>query len=263
MTAAEKTELFNFLSSAEDFLSGYRVQRADPAFTDSTDTGEPAPVAPSGRESFDNSGYPDSMPPDQETPCLREPHGFDSMEDVARAVCACTDCPLAAGRISAVPGEGASGPGLIMVIGEGPGADEDSSGKPFVGKAGQLLDKMLSAISLSRNENCFIANIVKCRPPNNREPLPEESAACRRYLDAQIRLVKPVMILALGRTAAQNLLQTGEGIGSLHGQFFDWNGITLMPTYHPSALLRDDTLKRPVWEDLKKFRAEFDRIRIH
>jgi DNA polymerase len=147
-----------------------------------------------------------------------------------------------------------------MVIGEGPGADEDESGRPFVGKAGQLLDKMLASIGLSRTTNCFIANIVKCRPPQNREPTPDESGACIRYLSAQIELVKPAMILAVGRTAAQNLLGTSDGINKLRGRFFDFSGIPLLPTFHPSALLRDETLKRPAWEDLKLFRAELDRI---
>jgi len=142
-----------------------------------------------------------------------------------------------------------------MVIGEAPGADEDAKGEPFVGKAGQLLDKMLLSIGLSRFSNCFIANTIKCRPPQNRDPLPEEDAACSHFLQAQIDLLRPAAILAVGRVAAQHLLKTTDGINRLRGQFFDYQGIPLMPTFHPSALLRDESLKRPAWEDLKKFRG--------
>ncbi len=143
----------------------------------------------------------------------------------------------------------------MLVIGEGPGADEDAQGKPFVGRAGKLLDKMLAAIHLSRDTNCFIGNIVKCRPPQNRDPLPEETAACGSFLEAQIQLLRPHLILAVGRIAAQYLLDTTDGIGRLRGRFFDYGGIPLMPTYHPSALLRNEQLKRPAWEDLKTFRS--------
>ena len=148
----------------------------------------------------------------------------------------------------------------VMVIGEGPGADEDRQGRPFVGKAGQLLDKMLEAIQLSRKTNCYITNVVKCRPPQNRDPAPEERSCCAAFLDAQIRLLRPKMILVMGRIAAQHLLQTSDGIGKLRGRFFDYQGIPLMPTYHPSALLRDESLKRPAWEDLKRFRARLHEL---
>ena len=148
----------------------------------------------------------------------------------------------------------------VMVIGEGPGADEDRQGRPFVGRAGQLLDKMLEAIQLSRKTNCYITNVVKCRPPQNRDPAPEERSCCAAFLDAQIRLLRPKMILVMGRIAAQHLLRTSDGIGKLRGRFFDYQGIPLMPTYHPSALLRDESLKRPAWEDLKRFRARLHEL---
>ncbi|MDR2363863.1 MAG: uracil-DNA glycosylase, partial [Spirochaetaceae bacterium] len=137
-----------------------------------------------------------------------------------------------------------------------PGADEDLTGRPFVGKAGQLLDRMLASIGLFRDKNCFIANVVKCRPPNNREPLPEEAAACLPFLSRQISLLKPRMILSAGRTAAQTLLETTASLGSLRGRFTEYKGIPLLPTYHPSALLRDESKKRPAWEDLKVLRAK-------
>ena len=145
---------------------------------------------------------------------------------------------------------------VVLVIGEGPGEEEDKQGLPFVGPAGQLLDKMLAAISLDRNKNCYIANIVKCRPPMNRDPSPLESQACRAFLETQIHILKPTMILAVGRVAAQNLLLTDESIGRLRGKFFELNNIPLMATYHPSALLRNVELKRPAWEDLKLFKSK-------
>jgi DNA polymerase len=115
---------------------------------------------------------------------------------------------------------------------------------------------MLASIGLFRDKNCFIANVVKCRPPNNREPLPEEAAACLPFLSRQISLLKPRMILSAGRTAAQTLLETTASLGSLRGRFTEYKGIPLLPTYHPSALLRDESKKRPAWEDLKVLRAK-------
>jgi len=182
-----------------------------------------------------------------------------ALQNIARKVAACNRCRLCGGRTNTVPGVGVPNP-LVLVIGEGPGADEDAKGEPFVGKAGQLLDKMLAAINLNRHTNCFIANIVKCRPPNNRDPMPDEAEACRSFLDAQISILKPRLILAVGRIAAQNILNTTTGINKLRGQFFEYRGIPLLPTYHPSALLRNEDLKRPAWEDLKKFRARLEEI---
>ena len=183
----------------------------------------------------------------------------DALENIARKIAVCKRCRLCEGRRNTVPGIGVQKP-LVLVIGEGPGADEDASGEPFVGKAGQLLDKMLAAINLSRHTNCFIANIVKCRPPNNRDPMPDEAEACRSFLDAQISVLKPKMILTVGRIAVQNILNTTTGINKLRGQFFEYRDIPLLPTYHPSALLRNEEMKRPAWEDLKKFRARLEEI---
>jgi DNA polymerase len=151
---------------------------------------------------------------------------------------------------------------LVMVIGEGPGADEDEQGRPFVGRAGKLLDQMLDAINLSRNKNCFIANVIKCRPPNNRDPLPEETAACAHFLEQQINLLKPKFILIAGRVAAQSLLKTIEPIGKLRGKFTKFEAesgpIPLLVTYHPAALLRNEDYKRPAWEDLKLLRERLN-----
>lgn len=177
-----------------------------------------------------------------------------TIDSIAEKIANCTRCNLCKTRKNTVPGMGVKNP-LVLVIGEGPGFDEDVSGLPFVGKAGQLLDKMLMSIQLSRDVNCFIANIVKCRPPQNRDPQPDEADACKSFLQAQIQILKPKMILALGRISVQNLLNTKDGINKLRGNFFNYNEIPLLATYHPSALLRNEELKRPAWEDLKKVRT--------
>ena len=142
----------------------------------------------------------------------------------------------------------------VLIIGEGPGEEEDRQGLPFVGRAGQLLDKMLNAIELDRRANCFIANIVKCRPPKNRDPEPDECAACRTFLDAQIDALQPKMILTMGRVASHNLLNTDNSLGRLRNRFYEYKNIPVLVTYHPSALLRNEDLKRPAWEDLKLFK---------
>jgi DNA polymerase len=178
----------------------------------------------------------------------------DTLAGIAAQVTACTRCPLHRGRRQAVPGEGAANP-QVLVVGEGPGAEEDATGRPFVGPAGQLLDRMLKAIELDRASNCFIANVVKCRPPGNRDPLPEESAACLPYLRAQIAALRPRAILAVGRVAAQTLTGLTAGVGELRRRQLSYEGIPLVVTYHPSAVLRDSSLRKPVWEDLKRLKS--------
>ena len=165
----------------------------------------------------------------------------------------CQRCGLCKTRKSVVFGTGCQDRPVVMVIGEGPGENEDLQGLPFVGKAGQYLDRWLSAISLSRETNVYITNTVKCRPPQNRDPYPEEKSACNAYLKRQIQLVNPQAILCLGKPAST--LMTGQPdatMGALRGRFFFYDGIPMMCTYHPAAVLRDLSLKRPVWEDLKK-----------
>ena len=165
----------------------------------------------------------------------------------------CERCILCKTRKNVVFGEGCAERPIVMVIGEGPGENEDNTGRPFVGKAGQFLDKWLAAIGLDRGSNAYITNIVKCRPPMNRDPLPDEKSACLPFLKQQIALIQPQAILCLGKPAST--LMTGmmeSSMGSLHGRFFFYDGIPMMCTYHPAAVLRDLTLKRPVWEGLKK-----------
>lgn len=143
----------------------------------------------------------------------------------------------------------------IMLIGEAPGGDEDAQGIPFVGKAGQLLDRIIEASKLKR-QDLYICNILRCRPPGNRNPLPQEAANCREYLDAQIHIVKPEYIICLGTVAAQNLLNETRAVGKLRGVFHDYRGIKVMCTYHPSYLLRVESAKKLVWDDMKFFMAE-------
>ena len=183
-----------------------------------------------------------------------------TLTDLYTKISRCTKCPLARTRNNVVPGEGVENPD-VLVIGEGPGYDEDMSGRPFVGKAGVLLDKMLAAINLDRTKNCYIANIVKCRPPQNRDPLPDEQATCNAFLQAQIHILKPKMILCMGRIAGHKMLETQEPLNKLRGQIFEYHGIPLMVTYHPSALLRDESLKAPAWQDLKLFRSKLTELK--
>jgi len=168
---------------------------------------------------------------------------------LAEKAAACQACGLAQGRQRVVFGCGGRGSGL-MFVGEGPGAEEDRQGLPFVGPAGNLLTKIIAAIDI-RREDVYIANVVKCRPPRNRDPLPDEVAACRGYLEEQIRLVSPRILVVLGRVAAQTLLGTDEPLGRLRGRWHDVLGVPTRVTYHPAALLRNESFKRPTWEDMK------------
>jgi uracil-DNA glycosylase len=175
---------------------------------------------------------------------------------LAGVAAGCTRCRLAEGRIKVVFGSG-NPDAELMFVGEGPGADEDRQGLPFVGAAGELLTKIIQAIEKTREE-VYIANVVKCRPPGNRDPQPDEVATCRGYLDKQIALVRPKILVALGRVAALTLLGNDVGsdapIGRMRGQWFQVQGIPTMVTYHPAALLRNPALKRPTWEDMQQVR---------
>ena len=179
-----------------------------------------------------------------------------TLEALANVVRTCTRCRLAETRTHAVPGEG-NPEADFMCVGEGPGATEDETGRPFVGAAGQLLDQILGAIDLPR-ETVFIANIVKCRPPQNRKPLPDEAAACLPYLHRQIALVKPRVLLALGGTAAEHLLGVKKSLGDLRNQVHRYGDIPLVVTYHPAALLRNPNWKKPTWDDVRIARQLLD-----
>lgn len=226
MTGAEKLQIYNLLKTSSDYLYGFSspdFPKTAPEFTDDIEKKS------------------------------------STLENINSKIRECRRCVLCEKRIQAVPGMGVENP-LVLVIGEGPGEEEDRQGLPFVGPAGQLLDKMLAAIHLYRNKNCYIANIVKCRPPMNRTPLPSEADACRPFLDAQIAALKPKAILCAGSTAVKNLFHTANGVMKLHGKVLNFNGIPVVTTWHPSALLRAPENKRPAWEDLKIFRSELLKI---
>jgi DNA polymerase len=180
----------------------------------------------------------------------------DQLARLAAFAAGCQRCGLAAGRRHVVFGSGDPG-ARLMFIGEGPGEQEDRQGLPFVGRAGELLTRILRAIGLTR-EQVYIANIVKCRPPGNRDPQPAEVAACRGYLERQIELIRPRILVALGRVAAQTLLGTDRPLGRLRGQWWPLFGAELRVTYHPAAILRNEQFKRPTWEDMQVVR---DRLR--
>ena len=222
------------------------------------------PVDSARLTSSDTPGIPQSRPPaggsDLPPPGLSyDPPGGDlfsndpvpqaaTLDAIARLVAGCTKCRLCEGRRTTVPGEGA-GDARLVVVGEGPGRVEDETGRPFVGPAGELLTKILGAIELPC-ERVFICNVVKCRPPDNRQPQFDEIAACVPYLFRQIEIVKPKVILAMGGTAAQTLLNTKQSLGALRNQVHRFRGVPVIVTYHPAALLRNPNWKKPTWDDV-------------
>ena len=179
----------------------------------------------------------------------------------------CEKCNLCAGRHNVVFGVGVSD-AEVMFIGEGPGEQEDIKGEPFVGKAGQLLDKILGCVGFSRKENIYICNTLKCRPPENRDPLPEEKAACKEFLDAQVNILKPRIILLCGRVAVNSFLDTKLGITKLRGQWFEGPDFSkMMPIFHPSYLLRNDSREKGspkwlMWQDIKEVRRVYDQMNV-
>ncbi len=238
MTEDERRLLWRELSLLEDWSAGgIRVERQEPDFSGPMTL---APAATPGQPGRREAGTARNACPEE-------------LAAICAEVTSCTKCRLGEGRIRAVCGMGTLTPD-VLVVGEGPGAEEDAQGLPFVGPAGKLLDRMLGAVGLSRETNCYIANVVKCRPPMNRDPAPDEVEACILYLRRQIAVLQPRVILCVGRVATQALTGWKEGINRLRGRWLSFEGLPLIATFHPSALLRDDTLKRPAWEDLKKLR---------
>jgi uracil-DNA glycosylase family 4 len=204
------------------------------------------------------SKHPGGLPPPVHYP--DEPWtASGTIGELNKAISGCLKCPLGSTRINFVFGVGKPDAD-VMFIGEAPGADEDAQGEPFVGRAGQLLNKIIEAIGMKR-EDVYICNILKCRPPNNREPLPGEMETCTPYLMKQIELLKPKFIICLGRISAQWLLQTNETLTVLRGRVHDYHGAKLIITYHPAALLRNPNWKRPTWEDMKMFKKLYDEMK--
>lgn len=263
MTKTEKELIYNLLKTASSSLYGFSSPdfRQNPLFSDdSQKKQEPK----QNLELKQNHKLQQNNEPQnhelQKNETSQESGQSVSLENIAEKIRSCRKCVLSATRTNTVPGTGAKNP-FVLVIGEAPGEEEDRQGLPFVGPAGKLLDKMLSAISLDRNTNCYIANVVKCRPPRNRDPQKEERDACRSYLDAQIHILKPKFILALGKVAIRNLFNIdGEfSLSPYRQRLLEYNKIPMVATYHPSALLRNPDYKKPAWDDLKFLRAELEK----
>ena len=205
---------------------------------------KPSPDPPAPRETL----FGDITPQDD----LSLGRPGETFEDIRADVGECVRCPLHKARNTIVHTEGQTS-ARLMFIGEAPGADEDASGRPFVGRAGQLLNKIIEAIGLKRDD-VLIGNVNRCRPPNNRQPTTEEARTCKPFLLREINIARPDVIVVLGNTAMKNLLDTKEGITQLRGKFQDYRGIKVMPTFHPAYLLRDPSKKREVWADMKVVR---------
>lgn len=231
-----------------------RVETPDPTLRPIS---RPEPPRPARREeaTFDRDarGGEAAGAPPRVVPVVAE------LEALRAEVAACTRCGLSKTRKQTVFGVGDPCADW-MFIGEGPGSNEDRIGEPFVGQAGKLLDNMLNALGISRQKQVFIANVVKCRPPNNRDPLPDEIASCSGYLLRQVELVRPRVIVALGRFAAQTVLATDAGLGALRNRIHHYHGVPVIVTYHPAYLLRKPADKALVWQDLCAARAEFERM---
>ena len=229
---------------------GERVVEIDPAVVKAL-SGSPAPTAaaaaqaPVAQHSAEQAEAPAPAPPRAENP-----ETVAALEKIAIRIAGCKRCSLCQKRTNTVPGQGATSP-EIAFVGEGPGADEDAQGLAFVGRAGKLLTKMIEGMGLTRDE-VWIGNIVKCRPPDNRAPLPDEMEECMPYLKEQLARLQPKVIICLGATAVKALLETKTGITKLRGTWMSFEGIDVMPTFPPAYLLRNPPTKKDCWEDLKE-----------
>ncbi len=281
MKAEDKKLIYTLLKTADAYECGYTRDKFAGAveFTDDSETSMSFPgstresanaceekivgSSPTMTQNSSPTMTQNSSPTmtQNSSPTMTETNGI-TLDELNAKILRCTRCGLARTRNNVVPGMGVEHP-EVLVIGEGPGHDEDMQGLPFVGKAGVLLDRMLAAIGLDRKTNCYISNIVKCRPPENRNPMPDEQASCFSFLEAQVHILKPKMILCMGKIAIEKLTGQTVSINAQHGEFFEYNGIPVMPTYHPSALLRNEELKRPAWEDLKKFKRRLDELQTN
>jgi DNA polymerase len=229
--------------------------RAQPAIVSPAPPAAAVSAVASAEAPLRDSLFGELFPP---TPALSK--SSESLEEIWRDIGDCTRCGLCEGRTQVVNTHG-NHKARLMFVGEAPGADEDAQGKPFVGRAGQLLTKIIEAIGLKREE-VLIGNVNRCRPPGNRQPTLEEAAICRPFLFREIAAVHPEVIVVMGNTAVRNLLETREGITRIRGKFQDFRGIKVMPTFHPAYLLRDPSKKRETWEDLKKVRDYLDTLPV-
>jgi len=247
----------DLLSRLRTFLNQERELFGETLLVEHCPSAEEA-MCPSKQPSNDEPSL-FALPPVAQKPVTLEAWGqATTLDALDKQICTCIKCPLGHTRTNFVFGVG-SPTATLMLIGEAPGADEDAQGEPFVGRAGQLLNKILDAIHFKREE-VYICNILKCRPPGNRKPAQEEVEQCLPYLRKQVELIKPKVILCLGLTAAENLLQTTESLSSLRGRVLEYAGTPLMVTYHPAALLRNPNWKRPTWEDVQAVRKLHDEL---
>ena len=258
----EYTQYFVELGVETIELSGARVTTSVPSLELSAQRS--AKPAPDASQSYKAPAVAFSAPPPTSLfveAAASQPVATQSterMEDIWRDIGDCTRCGLCEGRTQVVNTFG-NHKARLMFVGEAPGADEDAQGRPFVGRAGQLLTKIIEAIGMKR-EDVLIGNVNRCRPPGNRQPTLEEAAICRPFLFREISAVQPDVIVVMGNTALQNLLEIRGGITRVRGEFRDFRGIKVMPTFHPAYLLRDPSKKREVWEDLKKVRNYLDSL---
>ena len=249
----------NFLRSVGIEMTDATLQVEATSTTSQADTGSLRSPTAQRAEATTDTGKADTgglRPPTE--PATSTPAGGSTLAQLTKEVANCKACGLAETRTNTVFGTG-SGSSGIMFVGEAPGADEDAQGKPFVGRAGQLLTRMIEAIEFKR-QDVFIANVLKCRPPENRDPKPAEVEACEHFLIKQIAIIKPLIICTLGKHATQTLLKTEEPIGRLRGKLHSYNNVPLIPTYHPAFLLRSPQYKKLAWEDLQMLRDERKRL---
>jgi uracil-DNA glycosylase family 4 len=247
---SEKTSYPQLVREAINHLRRLQEKGVHSVYLSRDDVGGAAVV------SDEPSGFPTDEPKHVESAMPEPASTVDALDDLRAAVSKCTICALHESRKHTVFGVGTHET-KVMFIGEAPGRDEDLKGEPFVGRAGQLLNKILAAIDLTRDD-VYITNILKCRPPNNRDPQESEVRCCEEYLKQQIALIKPRYICALGRVSAQWLLQTNAPLGALRTGNYEYEGIPVIATYHPAALLRNPNFKKPCWEDMKKLRGLLD-----
>lgn len=266
LTIEEKQTIYNLLKTASQNVYGYtpdafKNEKLPEQIPVKTVTPEPEHISPA-------EPVQTETPISEITTSTPIPSGVSvgvSMGELILKIARCTRCPLARTRTNVVPGTGSRTP-EVLVIGDGPGSPEDNSGLSFTGPAGDLMDKMLYAIKLNRKTNCFLTNAVKCAPPQNRDPYPEETEACAGFIEAQIKCLKPKMILCTGRIAALTLLKNNKEINlslpvdQLRGKWYDFNSIPVLITYNPSEVLKNPDLKRPVWDDLRTFAAKLKEL---
>jgi DNA polymerase len=233
MTAQEKTVIYNLLKTSSQYINGYKPK-------DMSDT----------PPSFEDDDKKDESFNEEVSPA------FNSL---VQKINDCTRCSLSKQRSHAVAGSGASNP-LVLVILDPPSFEEDMQGKSMAGDGGDLLEKMLASVSLYRSSNVYVTNIVKCRPQMNRNPYPEEADACSAFLDAQITVLKPKMIFCMGTNASKYLLKTESSVAKLRGQNYEYKGIPVLVSFSPSVILKDQSLKRPAWDDLKNLRQKLTEI---